>query len=146
MTIPGMTSTGVLLITSALLVACTGREGAARDKFEKDYLCPAEKITISKIENMTLHELKQRLSADAPAQAPAEIRHDPARLAVWQKQQDEQEHTLRWVDGRFHLYRINGCGHDAIYACEFLRSERGSWRGRCIDTPAGALDILSDVR
>lgn len=142
--------TGVLLAISLSLAACTGREGAARDTFEQAFLCPAERITSVKIESMSWPELEQRISPKKAPMPSVEIRDDPARLAVWQKQQDEYAHSrqvfdTRW-DTRKDVYRVSGCGHEAIYACHFSTPQRGLWRGHCQSTPASALDILRDVQ
>lgn len=121
----------VLLAVAALLAACTGREGAARDLFEQTWTCPADRIEARRVEGLTLADLRP----PAHETPPAEVAADAARLALWREQQQEAQASRRRLDERYHVYDVSGCGHQARYACIFLMSERGPWRGLCEPVP-----------
>ena len=116
---------------AALLAACTGREGAARNLFEQTWSCPADRIEARRVEGLTLADLRP----PAHETPPAEVAADAARLALWHAQQQEAQASRRRFDERYHVYDVSGCGHEARYACIFLMSERGPWRGLCQPAP-----------
>lgn len=121
-----------LLLASLLLPGCTSRVDAARALFVQAKTCPADRVQVSELEGSTLHELRQRQQAKNAQEPPADIRADPARLALWQQQQAESERTMQWVDGRYRLYHASGCDLQEDYACEFLWSQKGWPRGQCV--------------
>jgi hypothetical protein len=77
----------------ALSACAAGWEEApveARERFVRDFTCPEERVLV----------------AEQPPQPPADVRDDPARMALWQE---------RFEDVRFE--HAEGCGHDALYRC-----------------------------
>lgn len=120
-----------LLAVAALLAACTGREGAARNLFEQTWTCPADRIEARREEGLTLADLRPP-EHETP---PAEIAADAARLALWRERRQEALASRRRFDERYHVYEVSGCGHRARYACAFQMSERGPWHGQCVLPP-----------
>jgi hypothetical protein len=90
---------------------------AASAQFAIDNSCPSERVTAQRIPN--------------PARPPHDIAADPPRLAMWEQQQHEHTHHVRFV-------AVRGCNVDAIYQClnqKLAQPTCGRWSA---STPAGS--------
>lgn len=89
----------------------TALPGNTRDEFSEKYSCPSDAI-VSK-DRPDVHAAQ----FETPATPPADVAADPARLAVWQKNQPQP-----WdVD----FFELTGCGHHVLWGCR-LPSSRSS--------------------
>ena len=89
--------------------ACGGPsllEGA-RAQFANEHTCPQARVSVTERTDIPAHVLW------APLRPPADVASDPGRLAMWQRQQrdDEREADRRTV------VDVAGCGHAERLAC-----------------------------
>jgi|GEM_PF-2952698 len=102
-----------LLLAALTLTACASREEAARNDFARRFTCPAEQVTTTKIPGVRWSEVRRR---EHPIpDPPAEVRADPARLDMWNRQND---HFSAGFDHNFEGFHVTGCGHEADLLCQ----------------------------
>lgn len=118
----------VLFTASLLLAACGSPKEAAYRSFSEAYSCPENRITIEAIKDVTMTELWLR--AHPEPDPPAEIRADPARLAVWKKARQKNLEGLMRGLRQYELFHASGCGHEVDYACFCPPQTKGASNGR----------------
>jgi hypothetical protein len=86
--------------------------GTAKKAFAQSFTCPDDRV-----------ELRQRSDIkgsmfNTHTPPSDEVKADPARYAIWQKQQDEAD---RFADsgGNYGVFffDVRGCGHQVLYKC-----------------------------
>lgn len=106
-------SAGAVLGLVSLLAACTqgckSNEQAARETFSKDSSCPSERVTAVARPELSAYDLTFGKSAP-----PANIASDPARVAMWQADQDK---TRKGWDDRMRVVEVGGCDEKKYYQC-----------------------------
>lgn len=124
----------LLLAWAALLTGCTSTEEKARTAFVQSYTCPGEHVTVAPIAGVTMRELWLH-SSESGGPASAEIQADPARLALWQREQESKIRAFH-ID-EYELLHASGCGHEVDYACYCpgfftdMGQNRGTPQDRC---------------
>jgi hypothetical protein len=111
-------------VVAALLcapVGCTSinnLQNAAARSFTADHTCPRDRMVLTRQPN-----------APAPAKQPPEgVARDPERLAVWnQKAAKEAKEREDWE-----TWAVQGCGHDAVYACSWSANPDGTSAASCV--------------
>ena len=83
--------------------SCTALPGQTREEFSQQYSCPMDAITSKARDDVQAAEF---VSTPTP---PADVAADPARLAVWKKNQVEP-----WD---VHFFELTGCGHHVLWGC-----------------------------
>jgi hypothetical protein len=121
---------GVLVVAFGVgifFVACSGGKGRAKDDFAASFTCPPDRIEIRARNDISGSMFVERRPPSA------EVKSDPARLAIWNKQEDERVSSAD-SGGNYGKYywQVRGCGHDQLYEC----SNKPSCRSRSF--PAGA--------
>ncbi len=99
----------LLLVSVWILVGCTSLETTARETFSRDHSCPLDGITVTRRTDLSVHELTFGRS-----KPPSDIAKDPARLAIWKKNQDESK--KKW-DATSNLFFLTGCNVKSFYTC-----------------------------
>ena len=110
----------LLLLAMLSLAACASREEAARNDFARRFTCPAEQVTTTKIPGVRWSEVMRR--ENPIPEPPAEVRADPARLDMWNR---EYSNFSPGFDHNYEGFHVTGCGHAADLLCQCA-----------IDTPA----------
>jgi hypothetical protein len=103
--VPGVTLLVVLAAPASL--GCQSLEDGAKDEFVSRFSCPKSGI-----------ELRARPEIDAytlifgkRSAPPAEVAQDPARLAIWQKKQDDSHASWNASET---VFELRGCGHEVL--------------------------------
>lgn len=114
-----MSGHGGLLVAGAACVlagsagcAASMAEGA-RKIFSEKNVCPPERITVQRRDDIPPHVLLAPGQSQQPA-PPPEVAGDPERLALWQKLHGEQAAAL---DQAGTTYQVSGCGKSAMWVC-----------------------------
>jgi hypothetical protein len=84
-------------------------EQGVREAHGREFSCPVERITARARPDVDAHD-----ATFGPSTPPDEVKRDPARLAIWKKQQRET-HDLWNSHGE--VWEASGCGHDVVYQC-----------------------------
>ncbi len=130
------------VLLAAAVAGCGSQKEAAFRTFSEAYSCPRERMTVAPVKDVTMRDLWLR--ANPLPEPPADVRADPARLAVWRRAQDkEREGPLRGVES-YELFRVSGCGQAVDYACYCPPQRTGATQGSgsrqdfcgCEDPPA----------
>lgn len=109
-----------------VLVGCRSNETMAKETFSRIYTCPEDRITLTTRKDLVARDLMVR-----PATPPADIKADPARLALWK--QKEADRTSEY-DGDV-VIEAKGCDHAETYVCGDLRVSVGATRPGCMTPP-----------
>ena len=111
---------GSALACAALLalLGCRSLDGGAKDQFAKDFSCPEDRVTVRPRADLDSYALEFGGGGASP---PPEVQKDPARYAMWKKQQADSHAS--WND-RISAFEAKGCGHDAVYTCSHPNSGR----------------------
>ena len=121
----------VALFVATASLGCEALGDCARDDFAAEFSCPMNRVEVrprSDIDGYTAVHGK-------PPAPPAEIAKDPARRAVWQKEQDERRSYNYGT-----VYEVRGCTHGKLYTCSrSTGASRSSTSSLCSghDYPAG---------
>jgi hypothetical protein len=92
------------------LVACADLQKGAREEFADKYTCPVERVEATPRPDLNGYEV----IFGPPSLPAADIKADPARLAIWRQKQRDTEAS--WNSGET-VFEMRGCGHDVLYAC-----------------------------
>lgn len=97
---------------AGLLVVIAGcsQEKSARERFATDKTCPIDRVTATEKVGESAHDLIW----GPPKKPPPEIAADPARLALWQKQEDASKKS--W-DKATRVWEVTGCNETQLYTC-----------------------------
>lgn len=114
----------VPVVAAVLLVGCRSNETMAKESFGRRFTCPEDRITATPRTDLKAVDLAFR-----PEVPPATVAADPARLALWQK---EQAATASEYDGDAVL-QARGCNAEILYICGDLRVSVGATRPGCMD-------------
>jgi hypothetical protein len=82
--------------------------GGAREAFSKTHTCPEERIEVRRRADLIRSKLGDM------RKPPPEVQADPARLKMWQAEQDRINKS---VDAMCELYEARGCGHQELMCC-----------------------------
>jgi len=106
-----------------LVTAAGCSEGrAARQRFGKATSCPEDRITVKERPDLPAHDPLGK--HPAAAAAPPEVKRDPARYAVWQKNQAAANDFSNY-DAHNDVLELTGCDHHALYVCSpWTRGQR----------------------
>jgi hypothetical protein len=106
-----MTKTWLLLLVLALstsLVGCQSKEAGAREKFSKEFTCPAERVEVRERSDLK----PSMLRAQVPP--PPDVAADPARLAMWKA---EEETNNENADQMCDMLEARGCNQQSLVCC-----------------------------
>jgi hypothetical protein len=95
--------------------ACRSLHDKAVEQFGADYSCPADRVQAR--ERSDIHATTLFVDPPAPVMPPDEVRNDPARLAVWQANQQQAQSTQSSYLDFMTVFEVTGCDHRAFYAC-----------------------------
>lgn len=108
-----MRSYGLLWLALALCSAsnagCVPLSVGAQRQFSRENMCPKERVTV-------VAQKGRPVSLDTP---PDDIRSDPERLALWNRQQQK---VLRAINDNTYFV-VTGCGLSATYFCNHVSGE-----------------------
>jgi len=79
----------------------------AKQAFSREFFCPEERIDARRRTDVNVWDITH--GADEP---PAELKADPARVALWKQQQRNRRHGNRGP-----VFQMSGCGNDVLYEC-----------------------------
>lgn len=117
----------VLPVASVLALAgCRTDETIAREMFGGRFTCPEDRITTT-----TRKDLRAVDVAFRAKPAPSDVAADPARLALWNKEQERAAADFASLT----VVEVKGCERDLLFACGDLRVTVGSTRHSCMDAP-----------
>ena len=109
------------------VAGCGSQKEAAYRDFSETHSCPRDRMTVEPIAGVTMRDLWLR--ANPFPDPPADLRSDPARLAVWREvQEKEREGPLRGVKA-YRLFHVSGCGQSVDYACYCPPQRNGAVTG-----------------
>lgn len=100
----------VTAVSASLLLGCQSRVTVARETFSKSKSCPLDRVTARERPDLSAYDV----IFGKRATPPPEVAKDPARLALWQKQQDE---SRRAWDAAQSVVEVEGCGERALAMC-----------------------------
>lgn len=102
-----------------LWAGCKKLDAGARETFSLQFSCPEERLAVTARADVDAYALR---FASAMPKPPPEVSVDPARLAVWQRDQDRAR--AAW-NGRFTAFQVRGCEHQETYLCAHPDAEHG---------------------
>jgi hypothetical protein len=123
----------LVAITLAVGACKSGAMDSAKEDFAKKYTCPEDRVEARIREDVTATQVYNR----KPSTPPAEVASDPARLALWRKQQSDS--AARDNDGH-HVVEVRGCGHHELDACGYVAhhaSTSSPWMCMTYEYPPG---------
>ncbi len=95
---------------SLAMLGCTSLEQGAQEEFTTKFSCPKDRVKV--VPRSDLKAFDITFGTRAPP--PADVASDPARLAIWQKKQDDTEAS--WNAGT-PVFEVTGCDKDVIFTC-----------------------------
>jgi hypothetical protein len=98
------------VILVACVVICGCRSSEAKSDFALSFSCPEHRIEVTRRKDLGYYDVHPEEASD---QAPAELKDDPGRLALWQDQRRESMSTNTYEE----VYEVAGCGHTSLYSC-----------------------------
>jgi hypothetical protein len=107
------------LVLSLLILSATGCQSlmdGAKEDFSRAFTCPKQGVEARERKDITAYQLR----TPKPPSPSAEIAADPARLKMW----EEQQQKIRDFENSHSVVEVRGCGHARLYTCG--RSSRGS--------------------
>ena len=128
-----------VVLAVILLAGCASREQAARDAFAKSLTCPVERVTATKVDGVRWSDVQRR--ANPIPQPPPEVRSDPARLAMWNKQNDNLSSGF---DHNYEGFHVTGCGHEVNYLC-FCPFDAPTWKQAACTCDAPPVPLLPEA-
>jgi hypothetical protein len=93
-------------------ISCGHLSTGAQNQFRVDYTCPADRIHVAR-----RHDVPASSFLQAPSAPPPEVAADPGRLEEWKR---EQYAARSDTDSQYSVYDVDGCGHQARYACRWV--------------------------
>ncbi len=100
------------LLLGVLVMGCSGAMDSAKEDFSKDYTCP-----VSRVEARVRKDVKpSTLSPFKKKEPSAKIKEDPARLAMWNKEQEDKD--AQTDDGQT-VVEVRGCDNTVLYSCGY---------------------------
>lgn len=108
----------------AFLGACANIEDGAREKFSADFSCPTDRVTV-KVRS-DLNSMEFRFGVQPKPEPPAEIKSDPARLALWEEQQKKDKAATDRVNEVDKVVEASGCEKKAFYICYVSKKNKAS--------------------
>jgi len=97
-----------------LLTGCSNDPAeAAKLDFSQAHTCPAARIAVTPVTDVTMPELMLGPNLGITA----EVRDDPERLALWKR----QNAPMLTLFGYYKVFHAEGCGHEADYGCRCPR-------------------------
>jgi hypothetical protein len=127
----------VLLASAALggLSSCEPVDGGARQTFAGLTTCPSDESTV-------VPRPDYRIPAPPVTSPPPEIAADPARLADWQRRDQEARHLNEVTPcgaalPGFEAFEVTGCGKDVLLCCAHSPAPGGPNAGAdsCVQEP-----------
>lgn len=117
----------------SLVAGCKRLKTGAVEHFAEEHACPEDRIEVEPREGLRRSQFEGQRE-----EAPAEVRSDPQRLAMWQTQRDESDERL---DAACDIFAVRGCGHEAILCCNHPSSGRHTSIGRvsCLEVSVPAV-------
>jgi len=101
-----------ILLAALAAGGCKSLEKGAREEFSRRYSCPEDRVEVRRRADVKAYDLV--FSRLAPARPPDDVAADPARLAVWEK--DEREKRETW-NSSWAVFEARGCGHESLQSC-----------------------------
>jgi hypothetical protein len=98
-----------LMLTASVLATGCSYESVAKETFSNERSCPLAGITAKAHPEISAHDL-----TTAKAVPPAYVAADPARLAVWQANEDKSKKA---TDSLRTVVEVAGCNEKAYYTC-----------------------------
>lgn len=108
------------------LIGCRTDETIAREMFGGRFSCPEDRITVTPRKDLRAVDVAFRAKP-----APSDVAADPARLALWNKDQEREAADF----AKLTVVEVKGCEHDLLFACGNLHVTVGSTRHSCMDAP-----------
>jgi hypothetical protein len=105
----------VVVLFASSVAACEGASKAARDQFARTYSCPEDRVAVKPRTDIKWSSVAMHRSEEKP---PPEVAADPARLAKWTKDQEEQWRPLQESLDSFDVFEGAGCDHDVLLGCK----------------------------
>lgn len=101
------------IVLAALVLgggACPSLERGAKEQFSTDLTCPEDRIEVRRRPELKPYDVAH----PRPPEPPADVRSDPGRLAMWQKNQEDTRDT----QNRHKVLEARGCGQSRLYICD----------------------------
>jgi len=124
--------TAAISCSAALLAipACKSLEEGAREAFSREFSCPEGRVVVRPRTDVDAYTAT--FGAVDSGGPPADVKRDPERYALWQKQQREQHDA--WNNDRSVL-EARGCDHEVLYTCSHPSGFRGGASASCRAEP-----------
>jgi hypothetical protein len=118
----------IALATCLAQVGCgNGTPEDAREAFARAHSCPEERVHVTPRPDIKWSTV-EGLSREIP---PDEVKKDPARLAKWRRDQEEQYAPLRELLDKHNVFEARGCDHDDLVGCVRPAKSNGANRVIC---------------
>ncbi len=125
----------MFIVACALLTGCSNDPAeAAMLEFSQAHACPASRIALTPVTDVTMPELM--LGPDLGM--TAEVRNDPQRLALW----NQQNESMLRLFSYYKVFHAQGCGHETDYGCrcpQFGQSSHVSIKSKSLRTLCGCI-------
>ncbi|MGZ3417334.1 MAG: hypothetical protein ACXVEF_11930 [Polyangiales bacterium] len=121
----------MILSVSALVAApaCKKLKTGAAEKFGTKYSCPDDRIHVTPRTDLKASDVMVSKHAKKPKKPPAEVQADPARLAKWKADQEEQESSTKdFHDNAYDVFEVEGCDHHVMMTCHHPSGTKGGTR------------------
>jgi hypothetical protein len=120
------------VILSASVAGCESASTAARNHFARAYSCPEDRVVIKPRDDIKWSTVAMHRSEEKP---PPEVAADPARLAKWKKDKDDEYRPLQESFDSFDVFEGTGCDHDVLLGCKRPAKSNGPNRVICMIEP-----------
>jgi hypothetical protein len=105
-----LVSLAALVAFAAASLGCQSLDDGAKDNFSNQFSCPKAGVELRPRPEIDAYEL----IFGKPSKPPADVARDPARMAMWQKKQDDSHATWNATET---VFELRGCGHQTLYTC-----------------------------
>lgn len=114
---------GVAVVAVVAVTGCADYPKIACETFARDRSCPLEGVTAAARPDLSYYDLTW-----GKPKPPADIASDPARVSIWQAEEDRSRATS---DSKMTVYLLTGCKEKHYYSCG-----RGKSGGFCAQMAA----------
>lgn len=108
-------------------VGCKRTKTGASEHFSKQYSCPSDRVSARARDDLKGSQVSA--PQNETGTAPAEVRSDPARLAVWQRSEREKTDEPRKILDGLDVFEVRGCGHAEYLLCWSYNDEQNGESG-----------------
>lgn len=100
------------LLVVLVFGACTDFVEKSKKTFSKEYSCPLDRVTSKLRVDLSSEDLT--FGYRSKTEPPADIKYDPARLAMWEAKEKKDNPPRPPTNN---VFEVSGCSEKAFYIC-----------------------------